>query len=65
MQVDRETMTTKDRARSRRASKRYNSRLLRFAWPKLLRVLSPFYNPRSKREPRGAAAFLDVIGAAA
>jgi predicted metal-dependent hydrolase len=65
MSVDRETMTPDDRARSRRAAKRYNRRFLRFAWPRLLAVLSPFYNPRKRRAPRGAVAFLDAIGAAA
>jgi uncharacterized protein len=64
MSVDRETMTAEDSARSRRAAKRYNRRFLRFAWPKLLNILSPFYDPRHKRTPRGAAAFLDGIGAA-
>jgi predicted metal-dependent hydrolase len=64
MSVDREAMTPEDSARSRRSAIRYNRRFLRFAWPKLLKILSPFYDPRRKRPPRGAAAFLDGIGAA-
>jgi hypothetical protein len=64
MAVDRETMTPENRARSQRAAKRYNRRFLRFAWPKLVKILSPFYDPRKKRAPRGATLFLDGIGAA-
>jgi hypothetical protein len=43
----------------------YRARFLRFALPKLLYVLSPFYDPRTKRAPRGAAQLLDEIRPAA
>lgn len=38
--------------------KRYRARFLRFAWPRLLCVLLPLYDPRAKRAPRGAAELL-------
>jgi hypothetical protein len=41
------------------------ARVLRFALPRLLDVLSPLYNPRKKRAPRGAAELLNEIRPAA
>jgi predicted metal-dependent hydrolase len=40
------------------SEKTYRKRFARFAMPRLLNVLSPFYNPIRYRAPRGAAAFL-------
>jgi predicted metal-dependent hydrolase len=65
LSVDRETMKPEESVRSRRAAKQHNRRFLRFAAPKLLKILSPYYDPRHKRPPYGAATFLDRIGAAA
>ena len=58
-------MSAAQRRRSVCPEKRYRTRFLRFALPKLLYVLSPFYHPRAKRAPRGAAQLLDEISPAA
>ena len=55
---DRATMTPEQLQASMASEKAYRRRFGRFALPRLLRVLSPFYNPVRKREPDGAAAFL-------
>jgi hypothetical protein len=55
-------MSATQRRRSVCPEKRYRTR---FALPKLLYVLSPFYHPRAKRAPRGAAQLLDEISPAA
>lgn len=56
--VDREGMTADARAQSIRLERQYRARFMRFALPKLLSVLSPFYDPRRRRPPRGAAQLL-------
>jgi predicted metal-dependent hydrolase len=55
---DRAQMTPEQLRSSLRSEKSYRRRFGRFALPRLLKVLSPFYNPVRKREPRGAASFL-------
>ncbi|MDB5395189.1 MAG: metal-dependent hydrolase [Rhodospirillales bacterium] len=55
---DRVRMTEGQRATSISSEKTYRKRFGRFALPRLLNVLSPFYNPIRYRAPRGAAAFL-------
>jgi uncharacterized protein len=65
LRVDRCGMSGAERRRSVRLEKRYRARLLRFALPRLLYVLSPFYDPRAKRAPRGAAELLHEIRPAA
>jgi predicted metal-dependent hydrolase len=59
--VDREAMDAAQRAHSRALEKRYRARFLRFAWPRLLSVLSPRYDPRRRRAPRGALELLAQI----
>jgi uncharacterized protein len=63
--VDRAAMTDDQRRRSHRLEKRYRARFMRFALPRLLYVLSPAYDPRRKRAPRGAQALLEQIRPAA
>ncbi len=63
--IDRAAMSAAARRESRRLERRYRARFLRFALPRLLYVLSPFYNPRRKRAPRGAAELLNEIRPAA
>lgn len=58
LDIDRAKMTPEQLEASIKSEKTYRRRLNRFALPRLLRVLSPFYNPVRKREPKGAAAFL-------
>ncbi len=55
---DRAGMTSEQREASIASEKTYRKRFSRFALPRLARVLSPFYNPVRRREPRGAAKFL-------
>ena len=55
---DRARMTPDQRAGSVASEKNYRKRFGKFALPRLLNVLSPFYNPISYRPPQGAAAFL-------
>jgi uncharacterized protein len=59
--VDRAAMDRQQRAASIRLERRYRARFMRFALPRLLRVLSPFYDPRRKRPPHGAAELLRQI----
>jgi predicted metal-dependent hydrolase len=56
--ADRAKMTEDERTRSIAREKAYRGRFGRFALPRLLRVLSPFYDPRKRRAPRGIEAFL-------
>jgi len=65
LEVDRSGMSAAQRRSSVRLEKRYRARFLRFALPKLLYVLSPFYDPRAKRAPRGAAQLLEEMRPAA
>jgi hypothetical protein len=39
----------------------YQMRLMGFLLPRVLRIFSPFYNPRKRRAPRGAEVFLAEI----
>lgn len=55
---DRARMTPAEREASVRAEKAYRKRFNRFALPRLLKVLSPFYNPGRRAAPRGAQQFL-------
>ena len=59
--VDRAAMSADARAQSIRQERQYRARLMRFALPRLLSVLSPFYDPRRRRPPRGAAELLSAI----
>jgi predicted metal-dependent hydrolase len=63
--VDRAAMNAAQRAQSVRQERRYRARFMRFALPRLLRVLSPFYDPRRCRPPRGATELLGAIERAA
>jgi predicted metal-dependent hydrolase len=65
LSVDRQAMDPPQRARSLALEKRYRARFLRFAWPRLLSVLSPRYDPRARRAPRGALELLRQIHPAA
>jgi hypothetical protein len=65
LSVDRQAMDAARRAASLALEKRYRARFLRFAWPRLLHVLSPRYDPRTRRAPRGAREFLAQIRPAA
>jgi len=56
--TDRATMTEEERQRSIAREKAYRSRLARFTLPRLFKVLSPFYNPLTRRQPRGAEQLL-------
>ena len=56
--ADRAAMTEDERGQSIARERAYRSRFSRFALPRLLKVLSPFYNPLRRREPLGAGAFL-------
>jgi uncharacterized protein len=59
--VDRAAMGAEQRAASIRLERQYRARFMRFALPRLLRVLSPFYDPRRRRPPAGAAELLSQI----
>jgi predicted metal-dependent hydrolase len=58
LSVDRVEMSPPDLARSISAEKAYNRRLKRYTLPRILRLFSPFYDPRRKSMPRGA---VDVL----
>ncbi len=59
--VDRAAMSAQERAQSVHLERQYRARLMRFALPRLLGVLSPFYDPRRKRPPRGAVELLNEV----
>ena len=59
--VDRAGMSEGERRRSIRQERRYRRRLMWFALPRLVAILSPFYSPRAKRAPRGASEVLAAI----
>jgi predicted metal-dependent hydrolase len=63
--ADRSTMTEAERRASELAERAYRRRFGRFALPRLLLVLSPFYDPARRRAPRGTEQFLARIDAAA
>jgi uncharacterized protein len=58
LSVDRASMSPQEQEQSALLEKRYRARFMRFALPRLLCVLSPFYDPRRRRAPRGAADLL-------
>ncbi len=55
---DRARMTEAERAASIQSEKTYRKRFNQFAVPRLLKVLSPFYNPVRRAPPLGAESFL-------
>lgn len=59
---DRTTMTSDRKRRSVAAERACRRRFARFALPRLLSVLSPFYDPRRRRAPRGVEAVLARYG---
>jgi predicted metal-dependent hydrolase len=61
LEHDRARLSRRDRLASRWRAARYQFRLMAFALPRVLAILSPFYDPRRHREPRGAGAFLDKM----
>ena len=61
---DRRSMNARERLVSRWRAAGYQWRLLKFALPRVLGVMSPRYNPRFRAEPRGAGALLADIEAA-
>ena len=58
LETDRADMSPADRKASRKALAAYRWRFMRFAFPRLARVLSPFYDPRKLKEPKDIAPFL-------
>jgi predicted metal-dependent hydrolase len=56
--TDRAQMTDEERRCSIARERAYRRRFARFARPRLLKVLSPFYNPAKRRQPGDAATFL-------
>jgi len=56
--VDRSRMNPEERRASEHSERVCRKRFARFALPHLLKVLSPFYDPRRRRPPKGAASFL-------
>jgi len=61
LKTDRENMTMRARLQSRCRAFRYQSRLSLFMFPHVLRILSPAYDPRGRRPPRGAEQFLSSL----
>jgi len=64
LRCDRQSMTWRERLASRWRAARYQWRLIRFALPRVLGVMSPGYSPRNRPAPRGADALLADIEAA-
>lgn len=63
LSCDRRSMTRRERLVSRWRAASYQWRLMKFALPRVLGVMSPRYSPRNRSEPRGAAALLASIEA--
>lgn len=61
--ADRERLGARERFISRLRAARYQWRLVRFALPRVLRAMSPAYDPRGRTPPRGATALLASIEA--
>lgn len=61
LEEDRRNMTPSDLLASQRRLKLYRKRQSRFSMPRMLRVLSPFYDPQKLCEPRGVSEFLETI----
>lgn len=56
--VDQARMSAAGRRASRRRARGYQWRLMRFLLPRVLRIFSPFYDPRARRWPKGGREFL-------
>jgi uncharacterized protein len=65
LEEDRRQMTASEIAASRQRLAQWNERERRFWRPRLLKCLSPFYNPRNIRPPKGAAELLRQVEQAA
>jgi uncharacterized protein len=65
LSVDRESMSEAERAASIAREKAHRKRFGDFALPRLLTIVLPGYNPRSKREFRGVPELLASVPAAA
>lgn len=61
LEQDRAQLSRRERRASRWRAARYQLRLMAFALPRVLAILSPFYDPGRYREPRGASDFLKTI----
>jgi predicted metal-dependent hydrolase len=61
LDYDRRMMTSAEVAASRQRLKDYRRPQSRFSFPRMLRLLSPFYNPHRLREPRGVGEFLGTL----
>jgi predicted metal-dependent hydrolase len=61
LEVDRLTMPEAEQRQSKSRALGYQMRLMGFLLPRVLRIFSPFYNPRKRRAPRGAEVFLAEI----
>ena len=61
--VDRLDMTDAELCISRTREASYQWRLISFLLPRVLRIFSPFYNPRQRTAPRGAEQLLASIEA--
>lgn len=56
--IDQARMTETERKTSRRKALGYQLRLMRFLLPRVLRIFSPFYDPRKREWPKGGREFL-------
>ena len=63
LERDREHMTPQERAASLAREKGNRRRFLRFVLPRMLHLLSPFYNPAKAPAPRGLQELLDRLAA--
>lgn len=61
VRTDQASMTPRQRRSSRWRHFSYQLRLMAFALPRVLKILSPRYSPDHRREPRGAAALLREV----
>ncbi|MCZ4342844.1 metal-dependent hydrolase [Sphingomonadaceae bacterium G21617-S1] len=55
-------MTPEERAASEAREKGNRQRFLRFVMPRMLHLLSPFYDPKKAAAPRGITELLDRLG---
>lgn len=63
LRADRANMTAEERAASAARLKMLNKRMKRLLLPQLLAALSPFYDPKRRREPRGYRSFIASVDA--
>lgn len=61
LEVDRKNMTQEEREESIKREKALNKRELKASWRKLLKVLSPFYDPGKKKVPDGLEDYLEQV----